>query len=364
MNVLYLSESVIPSQRANTVHVIKMCSALTEHKMHVSLIAQKGIDFTSITQILDDYGINKTLVIYLNKPLKIWGGLYLYGLKSLRLILTLKPQLVYSRFLFGTFLISYFYPFVFEIHSAIWKTTFLNRLLFYLIIRSPKLKFIVSITHALKEDLLLFKKDANVVVLPDGADLPTTQDFEKFDSKFVNVGYVGSLYPGKGMEVIREISKGMSDFIFHIVGGTTKQLAYWKPMMPEENVIFHGHVSNCRVSNYLNSFDICLLPNQEIVKTGMKSDIGKYTSPLKMFEYMAHRKAIVASNLPVIKEILNEKNAWLVNPTDYEGWKNALLTLRNKHVREKLATQAFIDISTKYTWSIRAQRIGELISTS
>ena len=54
------------------------------------------------------------------------------------------------------------------------------------------------------------------------------------------------------------------------------------------------------------------------------SDTGKFMSPLKIFEYMSHKKAIIASDLPVIREVLNERNSVLVKSDDINLWINVL----------------------------------------
>lgn len=114
------------------------------------------------------------------------------------------------------------------------------------------------------------------------------------------------------------------------------------------------------MSEYLYAIDICVLPNQKIVYAhGAKKNgfnISEFTSPLKLFEYMAHRKAIIASNLPVLKEVLNQKNSILVNHADIDDWINSIEKLRNPKKRQKLGDQASRDLN-RYTWINRANNI-------
>ena len=124
--------------------------------------------------------------------------------------------------------------------------------------------------------------------------------------------------------------------------------------------VFYGYVPHKDVGKYINSFNICLLPNQKIVYTyeakNVGTNISEYTSPLKLFEYMSHKKPIIASDLPVIREILNYKNSILVNCENIELWKNAIEKLRNSKNREIIANQAKEDFY-KYTWKNRAKLI-------
>ena len=77
---------------------------------------------------------------------------------------------------------------------------------------------------------------------------------------------------------------------------------------------------------------------------------------MKMFEYMACRRAILSSDLPVIREVLNETNAVLCPPEDGIAWTDALSALLTDEAKRKaLATQAWQDVQP-YTWLERARR--------
>ena len=176
-------------------------------------------------------------------------------------------------------------------------------------------------------------------VLPDGAD-PTDFDlYKKLDVKRynkLNVGYTGHLYKGKGMELIAEIVKQCPFAHFHIVGGKEKDIIYWKQKLSKfKNIAFHGYQEHSKIPNYLECFDVVILPNQREVRSNADKNIGQWTSPLKLFEYMAAGKPIIASDLPVLKEILTHKrNSILCPPDDVNCWKKNLLELRdNKELR-------------------------------
>ena len=85
----------------------------------------------------------------------------------------------------------------------------------------------------------------------------------------------------------------------------------------------------------------------------------EYMSPLKMFEYMASGRAILATDLPAIKTTLKHgKNAWLVEPDD----EIALLAglrhlLSNDDICDSLGAQAKSDV-TKHTWDQRASPVS------
>jgi len=86
-------------------------------------------------------------------------------------------------------------------------------------------------------------------------------------------------------------------------------------------------------------------------------DIAKYLSPMKLFEYMACGRAIISSDLPVLREILNDENAVLLPPDDLTTWVTAIRDLStNPEQRARLAAQAQQDV-IQYSWRARAQNI-------
>ena len=78
---------------------------------------------------------------------------------------------------------------------------------------------------------------------------------------------------------------------------------------------------------------------------------------MKMFEYMAAGRAIVTSDLPVIREVLNEKSAVFCEPDDLENWKVEIEKLfADESRRVALGKQALQDVNS-YTWLARAGKI-------
>ena len=82
---------------------------------------------------------------------------------------------------------------------------------------------------------------------------------------------------------------------------------------------------------------------------------------MKLFEYMASGNPIVASDLPSIREILNETNAVLVKPDDSKELVNGVIkVLRDDDLSGKISKQALENIK-EYTWQKRADKIISFI---
>ena len=125
-----------------------------------------------------------------------------------------------------------------------------------------------------------------------------------------------------------------------------------KSLRVDHRIAFLGPVDPIKRFDIIAAADICLLPSSD-------TSIGsRFTSPLKLFEYLAMGKPIVSSNLPAIREILtNGENALLVEFGDEEKFGSAInLLLSNPELRLRVGTNAKA-LSRRYTWKVRAQGI-------
>jgi glycosyltransferase involved in cell wall biosynthesis len=150
--------------------------------------------------------------------------------------------------------------------------------------------------------------------------------------------------------------------VFHVVGGGGDVLARWRSRLADSpNVTLHGYVPYAQTQAYLAAFDVVVAPYQDFVQGqgGGASNLADWMSPLKLFEYMSRGKAIVCSDLPVIREVLTDGvNALLVPHDDPAAWSAALKTLRDDpDQRRRLAETARADFERAYSLESRAGRI-------
>ena len=136
------------------------------------------------------------------------------------------------------------------------------------------------------------------LVAHDGADrIEADVAAAPLDGQF-KVGYVGQLFPGKGMEIISELVQLCPWATFHIVGGTSHDVEHWATRLKAaHNVVFHGYVPHAATPSYVAAMDVVLAPYLTVVRGvgGGQQNLAEWMSPLKIFEYMSHGKAIVAS---------------------------------------------------------------------
>ncbi len=170
--------------------------------------------------------------------------------------------------------------------------------------------------------------------------------------------YTGHLYGWKGVFTLAESAKLLpSDYEVIFVGGTDKDVQKFREIYGNiETIKIVGHVKHSLIPIWQKAGDILILPN-----TAKEKISAFYTSPMKLFEYMASRRLIIATNIPSIREILNDTNSILVEADDPEKMKQAILKAFNLEFQHhQLAEKAFVDVSL-HTWHMRADRIINFI---
>jgi len=238
----------------------------------------------------------------------------------------------------------------------------------------------VAITRGLAESLTArFGPRARLAVVPDGSRLtqpPQPGTTLRHASTLAHpgtldpgtlapctVGYAGHLYAWKGVDVLLDAIARVPEVRGLIVGGHEQEpdLARLRALAKElriaDRVTFTGHLPPSTVASQLARADIVALPNPA-------SAISTHsTSPLKLFEYMAAGKAIVASRLPSLGEVLtDEVNALLVTPGDADALAGGIRRLVNDPALRGRLGGAARDAVAEYSWDRRAERLEILFN--
>lgn len=179
------------------------------------------------------------------------------------------------------------------------------------------------------------------------------------------IGYAGHLYPWKGVDLVIEAVAALKETRGLIVGGHEREpdLARVKAFADEldclSRITFTGLIPPADVAARLRECSVLALPNPA-------SAISReFTSPLKLFEYMASGRPIVASDLPSLREVLrHEENALLAEPGNPQALVAAIERIRqDPALGERLARQAAEDVRG-YTWALRAERLETLFAVT
>jgi glycosyltransferase involved in cell wall biosynthesis len=221
----------------------------------------------------------------------------------------------------------------------------------------------VTITAALASELVdRYGGRDGLAVVADGVRLPAARRFEPrpLASPPV-VAYAGHLYPWKGVDVLVEALARLPGVRGLIVGGHPgeRDVARVRQRIAAlalaDRVTVTGFVPPDAVPGHLASADVLALPN-----TSTKVS-ERYTSPLKLFEYMASGRPIVVSDLPAIREIVRHgESAWHVQPGDADALAAGIRrVLEDPSLARALAERAWT-LAADYSWAKRAERIEAL----
>jgi glycosyltransferase involved in cell wall biosynthesis len=361
-----MSSIKLPSYGANSVNIMKMSEALSDAGFDVTLLARKN----STEQLIPCNNLNELYKYYAVKPsfkINLSGikNSKLYYIYIILFAAVHPPLLVYTRDFFTALFTSLLrIQTVYHCHGSIWGRTkrYIKRYISFLV-RQKKLLKIAVVSEGLKE---IFQKvysvDAQrIVVVSNGIDLKRFKNVITKEEARSRTGlpenakvicYSGHLYQGRGIDLLLELSKQLPEYLFVMVGGMPVDLIYWQNKAGE-NVIFKGHVPNGEVPDYLFSADVLVMPYQEEVKTYRGGrNAGSMIRPLKLFEYMASSRPIIASDLAGLREVLTDDSAYLVKSDDPAAWYDAIIKIMDHpSLAEQVGKQARLDVM-QYTYSI------------
>lgn len=371
MKIIYIVNARMPTEKAHGYQIVKVCQGLASLGHQVELWVPKRLNFIS-QNIFDYYKVENNFKInYLGRVdvfrfEKIIGSRLAFLGQSLffmMAVLIKKPQadIIYTRNPEVVWLFKKYTKVVFSAHN--FPATKIKSWFQKIFLRSGA--GIVANSRGTKT---AYNEHGfnNLIVASNGVDL---DDFclNQTNKGGVNglnlpanklvVMYVGHLYKWKGVETIIETAKRIVDdrFIFVIVGGTKEDVKKYEAIIKNEkisNIILTGGQPHDLIPQYLQLADVLLLPN---VATSNESI--NFTSPIKMFEYMAAGKPIIASNLPSIGEILNHNNATLVTPGDSGDLVKELLNFKKNPSAFKEKTELAKRDVLAYTWDNHVKKL-------
>lgn len=365
MKILYISDSTLPSRSANSIHVMKMCNAFAGIGNRVVLLGKNtNAGIPGIPNIKKFYDAKNDFSIKIFPQKKFKGSGRFYNVSLPFLISRGKFDIYYTRAIYPALWLTLMNKkFYFEIHEPFdSKNNWLKKIFSFIVSRNRVERWVV-ISLALKRYLVTHYKinEDKILVAPDGADeFPKQVNLLDLKGDF-KVGYVGSLYQGKGMEIIIPLAFKMPQIDFHVVGGKNKDIEFWKNKFSglPPNLHLHGFVPHSNTPDYINAFDVLIAPYQAAVhvkKEKESNNIAQWMSPLKIFEYMSSGKPLITTKLPILEEVLTDgKNSLMCNPENLAEWQNAIEKIQSDRIfGRNIATNALEDFKAKYTWKKRA----------
>ena len=362
MRIVCISTSQVPSDTANSIQVMKVCQGFTQlgHDVILLVPGPRPEDLES-TALQEHYGL-RTLFNIEWLPVRArrlfpWKAvidahrlgadlLYVWPLQSavLGLMARMPSMLELHDFPSGRF-------------GPLWLSLFLT---------IPGRKRVLPITNALRAALHL--PTGRTVIAPDGVDLERYASLPDPELARRELGLpaaftilcTGHLYEGRGADLFLELARKFPQASFVWVGGRSADVNIWSSRAAAQtlvNTTFTGFIPNERIPHYQSAADVLLMPYQRTVATSSGGNTAEICSPMKMFEYMAAGRAILTSDLPVLREVLDETTAVFCPLDNLAAWETALAgLLTNKKQRQALGRRARLAVE-QYSWIERAKLV-------
>lgn len=369
MKISYLANIRLPTEKAHGLHIMKACEALTALGHQVELTVPKR--WTPVKEQVNEYYRIRTPfpIVYLPIPDTVrngWLGFTihraLFALVAFLRVLYTRPDMVYSRDELVLCVVSLIArrKVVWESHDGGW-----NMFARYLARHATR---IVVVSEGLKDFYIQKGVSANkLCAVANGIELADFLHPESKQEARIRLGlpldtplalYIGRLDGWKGTDTLIEAAKLLApQILVAFIGGEDPQVEELRKKHPE--LCFLGLRPYSELADNQSAADVLVLPN-----TG-KSDIStSFTSPLKLLSYMASSRAIVASDLPSVRELVGEDTAVLVPPDSPEALAQGIRELiEDTSQQQTLARNALERVQT-HTWKARAEYILSSVETA
>jgi glycosyltransferase involved in cell wall biosynthesis len=386
--LIYLANNRLPTEKAHGLQIVHMCEALAEIGYDVTLLTPRRINTREMTALKEDlwdyFGVQRNFTFHRLPCLDLFrlfpryhiaflAQTFTYLLSLLIWLMLRRADVLYTRDLFIGFVMALAHPrtkLIYEVHQ-LHQSRLGMRMQAFVARRAST----VPITRHLAEKMQALGAK-RVLVAHDGiragrfADMPSQADARAqigWPQNAFIVGWVGRLHlmgVDKGVGLLVEALRQVEGAYLAVVGGPDDMLEKLRQRwiaagLDPARFLASGQVLPDRVPLYLSAFDMCAMPHP------WTEHFAYYTSPIKLFEYMASLRPIIASDLPGFAEVIaHQESALLVPPEDVEALAGAIRLMRDDPaLRVRLAEWAYDLVMTRYTWQARAEAIRHFVES-
>ena len=383
----------IPGEKAHVIQIVQMAAAFTRLFGKVRVVYPRRANTDAMRAVSDpfdyydvprDFGLvglpcvdavkrvtidwpslNRFPIPLIAHLLQLWT----FALSAFFFVARLPGGVIYSRDLFVLTVLGLLSRhrdriFVFEVHTLP-RSGAARRLHLWAARRADA---IVAISDHLRD----WYRDrgfdpARLLVARDGVNLATFAALPDRNAARSRLGipadarvvaYTGHFYRWKGADTLAATAPLLpASWEVHLVGGIGDDLRRLEALADGERLHVRGHLPQRDAALYVAAADVVVLPNSG------HSDISvAYTSPLKLFEYLASGRPLVASDLPSIREVIEpDEHALLVPADDPAAFAAAIVRLGDDpDLAHRLAASAR-DHATAFAWPVRARLIAQFL---
>ncbi len=375
MNILYIANIRLPTEKAHGIQIMKMCEAFAHLGHTVELVVPDRR-----TPVTEDpfayYGVERTLTITRLPTfdtvscgrMGFWLQTFSFIFHAARYVRRSSAEVVYSRdpalFFFGRMPSDK--KLIWEIHTkpARHVAEKIRRSQVHIVAISSGLRDVLIEAGVPSERITVAHDAVDVDMFARVPDRQTVRRELSLPEDKTIIAYIGkykTMGESKGVEEVIEavgaVHAHHTDVDLLIVGLNQDELPEVKGLVSdaglEDAAYLVGHVPHDQVAQYMRATDVLVMnyPNTK--------HYARFMSPLKLFEYMASGTPIVTSDLPSIREVLSDASAFFFKVDDPDSLRRAIeVVLANPAEASQKATTALSE-ARGHTWRKRTKDIME-----
>ncbi|HMH18387.1 MAG TPA: glycosyltransferase family 4 protein [Burkholderiales bacterium] len=202
----------------------------------------------------------------------------------------------------------------------------------------------------------LYDVTAPIEVIPNGVEYRESVPAKDWARASERIVYAGSFFSWKGVDDLADAARTLPGLRIRLIGGDEARIAELRARAGSVGAAldFTGRIPHGRVATELARACIAVLPNRA-------DPDSAFTSPIKLFEYMAAGCAIVVSDLPALREVLDSGDAVWVAPGDAAGLADAIRALAEDPERARRLGARVREKARSYTWAARGERLARIV---
>jgi glycosyltransferase involved in cell wall biosynthesis len=367
MRLYFIANVRMPTEKAHGIQIAKMCEAFVEAGVDLVLVVpRRGVSRQSVR---DFYSLRVDIPIKRLPAINLYsGGRVLYRISSLSFLVSYflyiffcvskKNAVIYTvdldHFSYGA--IPFLgIPFFSEMHGGK-PDSLVHRRLF------KKAQGIIATNEITKEQLqkMFSLPSDRLLVEPNGVDFSSFALHERASARKELalpepgklVLYVGRIFAWKGLGILAEAAERLPAHItLGFVGGSATEFTDITGKPPPARVVFYGDQPYKRIPLWLSAADALL-----VLGTKEDEQSYQYTSPMKLFEYMAMKRPIIASRTPALQKIISDDACYFYEPDNAENLAHTITQALEASDQEARTLKAY-QIVGEHTWAKRAERI-------
>ncbi|OGG61444.1 hypothetical protein A3I46_01230 [Candidatus Kaiserbacteria bacterium RIFCSPLOWO2_02_FULL_54_13] len=370
MKIYYIANARMPSEKAYGIQLAKMCEAFIEQGIEVELCIPRTL--RSHLSLKEFYGLrvyvptrtflsfdwyDRGSVGFALSSLTFMASVCLYLLRhrgsALVYTIDMDPYSFAPLALLGA-------PIAVEMHSPKIANV-LTRLFFkranYIIATNPLTREKIASVFSLRPERFIVEPNG---VDPSAFNVPSKEDARKECAlpAEANIAlYVGRFYDWKGMPVLQRAAVELkkNGVLTYLIGGTQEEFER-RTGGPSVPLHFGGSVEHKSIVTWCAAADVLL-----ILGTRANEFSYHYTAPMKLFEYMATGRPVVAANTPALRSLVSEEDVVFYAPDDPVDLARKVYAVCSSPEESTQAIMNRLQKAREHLWSKRAARIGAFI---